>query len=934
MRKTLNRIFCMVLSLTIVFTTFAVLTVSAAGDTEVWQISAAMTKDKPVQAMNGITVTAMENLKYAAGKTTVGGITFNGNLQNTSGTNGKVTETEVSGPVLKFETTRSGSLSVAAKITASASKGIKVVNVKDVNKAIYYQETSVGTDLFTFDIEAGEAYYVWGTGTKPTFYGATFEEKRSVSAKAGDVVTIKATANSNALLGNVRLGDSSIALTKNSGMTESTFTMPEKNIDVYVDFVSNAVVDEVNSFSFDLIKGTNVSEDKVYDDLTLFDNIKTSIGDPDVSWTSSNEDVISISGEVNPQSVDTHVDITGVFSYQDYPNIFLYKTYSLTVPADTDDAGAVADAKASLTLGDTSSVKKNLELPSKGRRGTSIVWGSTNPAVVSTDGTVNPANGVDNTVKLTATISRGTVSDTKEFTIFVPGIIPIEINRAAVSNANGDVVMIPADGDYLSHIVYTDSINNKTGKEAIVATVYNSDRSEVLSEKAFNIKEYSEKPECANGDQTIIYIDKDALSVKTDSIIEIKAYEDIDSKTVELSKPYTYSAAVSSNPTIYVAGDSTACTYQATGSKNNVFPKTGWAAVLQNYFGSGATVNDLAISGRSSLSFLNESNYRTIKNNIKNGDYFIIQFGHNDSKSDDASRYTNPKGDRFTAGSYKKNIYDNYIQLALDKGAQPIITTSISRRSLSDSGLEAYVNAAKELGKELGLPVVDLYSKVNGYINDVGAEQAKDIYNYVNPKDSRFTNLTEGEFSKSQYYSSGTTDNTHINIYGAKMISQWFCDELVRIQHPLISKRSSVTMSLSDIPSYAAAAALTDTVSAAADGDTYKITVNYDSNLGNVEIISSQDTADKFVINSASFNNNGKLVVDYKSNGTADNAKLIVATYSDITKSVLTDAAVFDLKAEGVDEFNYTKPNSGTVQLFVWNGLESISPLVDIYSVE
>lgn len=122
---------------------------------------------------------------------------------------------------------------------------------------------------------------------------------------------------------------------------------------------------------------------------------------------------------------------------------------------------------------------------------------------------------------------------------------------------------------------------------------------------------------------------------------------------------------------------------------------------------------------------------------MKPGDYFIIQFGHNDEKSE-ADRHTDYKGDRFTDGSYKNSLYEYYVKPALEKGAYPLITTSISRNKLSDAGHEAYVNAAKDLAQELGLPYIDLYAKTNKYINDVGTEKSKDIFAFINNNDSRF----------------------------------------------------------------------------------------------------------------------------------------------------------------------------------------------------
>ena len=992
MKKKFGQMLCMALAVMMVFTIFAAFPASAA-DTEYWQ-AVALKKDTPVQMFNGVNVTAAEDFSLKGAKANIDGHEFTDAIAGSG--NGKVDQDPttgaltVSGCVLKIETQRSGHLDFGVKL--DNSRKIRAANAKNVSEFILQEDNDSGqnkTQFFGFDIAAGETYYFWGTNTKPYIYGAAFTEIKSVSANTGETVTIKAQPNSNALLGNVSIDDDSIAIEQNQGMTESKFTMPDKNVKVCVDFVSSAVMQEVQKIPFDEIKGDNVSEDKIFDNLKLFDSWTTSIGYADVKWTSSDESVISISGEVNAKAEETKVTLTAVLTFQDYPNITLTRPYELTVPADNDDVGAVNDAKEALTLGDTSSVKNNLELPTKGRRNTSITWTSSEPDIVAADGTVTPEIGVDHTVTLTATISRGAVSDTKTFEIFVPGTYPISFDRAAVSNAEGDVVITPADGDYLSHIVYTESISNITGKETIVATVY--DGGAVTAEKTFNIKEYCEKPECENGSQTIIYIEKDALPVKADSKIELKAYDDIDQKTTELSKePYVYSSGIASNPTVYVAGDSTACTYLATGDKNR-FPQTGWAAVLGDYF-TGAKVDDKALSGRSSLSFTDENNYKTIKNSIKPGDYFIVQFGHNDSKSNDDDnphRFTDPAGDRFTEGSFKKNLVDNYINVALDKGAFPILTTSIRRRGTNNSNLLTYVNATRELGKELGLPVMDLYAKTNEYVERVGAEKAKDIYNYVKPHDSRFMDVPGKEFAKSQYYETGASDDTHINYFGAQLISQWFCDELTRLGHPLTTKRNEHTTAEADVPPYAeatgAAAAADAEITAAAEGDPHSVIYDYDDTLGTVEILvggeplPSEPTASEepkptpgeptaseepkptpgeptaseepkpspgdtpaseeplpsdspqpnsYEITAAAFTDGG-VKVDYTA-GDGD-AIIVIATYEN---DAITAVTIDEADKSGSQTLEYTRPASGETKVFIWNSRDNISPLCAPCAVE
>ena len=147
------------------------------------------------------------------------------------------------------------------------------------------------------------------------------------------------------------------------------------------------------------------------------------------------------------------------------------------------------------------------------------------------------------------------------------------------------------------------------------------------------------------------------------------------------SEPSDTSAPLPADKKIYVVGDSTVCSF----NDNYYLPRYGYGTQLTEYLNvqSNQVVN-LAISGRSSLSFLTESNYTTLKTSIAEGDYLIIGFGHNDEKSDDAARFTNPTKsytDDTTANgpSFQYTLYENYVKLAKDKGATPILCTPIVR---------------------------------------------------------------------------------------------------------------------------------------------------------------------------------------------------------------------------------------------------------------
>ncbi|WP_240528884.1 family 43 glycosylhydrolase [Streptomyces humi] len=91
----------------------------------------------------------------------------------------------------------------------------------------------------------------------------------------------------------------------------------------------------------------------------------------------------------------------------------------LALPVDTQ---GVADDKAALSLGDTGAVTADLDLPKAGTAGGSVItWSSDDPGVVSDSGKVTrPAAGSpDAHATLTATLTKGPVTDTRTFDVTV-----------------------------------------------------------------------------------------------------------------------------------------------------------------------------------------------------------------------------------------------------------------------------------------------------------------------------------------------------------------------------------------------------------------------------------------------------------------------------------------------------------------------------------
>lgn len=227
---------------------------------------------------------------------------------------------------------------------------------------------------------------------------------------------------------------------------------------------------------------------------------------------------------------------------------------------------------------------------------------------------------------------------------------------------------------------------------------------------------------------------------------------------------------------IYLVGDSTVCSF----TDNYYLPRYGYGTQIAEYFNvTSNQVQNLALSGRSSLSYLSEANYTTLKNSIGEGDYLIIGFGHNDEKSDDADRFTDPAADYQTATtakgpSFAYTLYENYVKLAEDAGATAILCTPIVRYSssanyngsnghITDDG--DYAQAIRKLGEDTGTTVVDL------------TEITKNIYTALGENAIYFHAHSTYNLDGDDKIPAGL-DGTHINKYGAKRVAYEFASAL------------------------------------------------------------------------------------------------------------------------------------------------------------
>ncbi|MDE6408441.1 MAG: hypothetical protein K2K48_04700 [Anaeroplasmataceae bacterium] len=300
-----------------------------------------------------------------------------------------------------------------------------------------------------------------------------------------------------------------------------------------------------------------------------------------------------------------------------------------------------------------------------------------------------------------------------------------------------------------------------------------------------------------NADAYIVLFNGTALEEQTETAYTIDAKEDGDYEVAvkaishqstlytdsELSEPvvYHYEAPFEKVPaTLFVVGDSTLASF----SDAYYYPRYGYGTQLSNYFDAAITVKNLALSGRSSKSFITETNYATLKNSLKAGDYLLIGFGHNDEKSDDAARFTDASKPLTDSSSFQYSLYEYYIKLAIEKGAIPILCTPIVRADKNNNYTASnghitstgdYAEAIVKLGLEKNVTVVNLRDLTKAKYSSLGYNEA--IYYHA---------MTSGKKEGTDVVvDTNSVDTTHLNIYGAKYVAYLVASELKKTKNIL-----------------------------------------------------------------------------------------------------------------------------------------------------
>lgn len=216
-------------------------------------------------------------------------------------------------------------------------------------------------------------------------------------------------------------------------------------------------------------------------------------------------------------------------------------------------------------------------------------------------------------------------------------------------------------------------------------------------------------------------------------------------------------------PTLFLIGDST-MSNKDNPDKN---PEHGWGQVLPQFFTTGIEIQNHAMNGRSSKSFRTEGRWDKVEKQLSKGDFVVIQFGHNDQKVKDSTKFTNP----YT--QYRANL-ERYVNETRAKGATPILMTSIVRRDFTENGV--LVDTHKEYPLVVRLVADDM--KVAFVDMQLLTEQMEISYG---PEKSKLLHLHFKE-CEVEYYPKGKDDDTHLSKLGAETVAKLATNSLKNLK--------------------------------------------------------------------------------------------------------------------------------------------------------
>lgn len=215
--------------------------------------------------------------------------------------------------------------------------------------------------------------------------------------------------------------------------------------------------------------------------------------------------------------------------------------------------------------------------------------------------------------------------------------------------------------------------------------------------------------------------------------------------------------------TLHLAGDST----MGEGLPERR-PETGWGEFMQEQFdATRVEVLNHARRGRSTRTFLSEGFWAGLVANVREGDYVIVQFGHNDGSIDE---------EQTPRDEYRTNLARFVTDVRARRGVPILATPIVVRAFHSDGSLRdvhgSYPDIVRSVASTAGAPLLDMQVLSAQVVTAHGPEGSKQLFQHLPP----------GEHPN---YPNGLADNIHLSPAGARLLAERAAKGLRDLNLPL-----------------------------------------------------------------------------------------------------------------------------------------------------
>lgn len=235
---------------------------------------------------------------------------------------------------------------------------------------------------------------------------------------------------------------------------------------------------------------------------------------------------------------------------------------------------------------------------------------------------------------------------------------------------------------------------------------------------------------------------------------------------LSLAPPLARSDEPAQAPTLFLAGDST-----MADKPDLDLPERGWGQLFRELVRPPLRLENRAVNGRSTKSFRDLGHWDALLESLSPGDWVVIQFGHNDGKASDPTRFTDPHG------AYRTNLL-GFVREVRARGGHPVLATSVVRRRFDEAGIfydthGDYPRVAREVAAEEGVPLLEMEDATRALVKRFGPEGSRSLFLHFEP----------GEHPR---LPDGRHDDTHFSERGARLVAGLAAREMARVHLPFV----------------------------------------------------------------------------------------------------------------------------------------------------